>query len=156
MAERAFQTAEHFSEYIVEPNLQFFRQNSASLQAAFNAVLCVDALSAHIFQKYKTKSLSHLKDDTDFRNELASADENFHILRDIAKSYKHVVLDRGTPLIRKASQTAVGHRPYGSGLYGVGTYDGEEIMIELSDGAVKHCLSIVILAYEFLLENFNI
>ncbi len=150
MAERAFETPHHFSDYVVTPNIQSFRTNSKSLQEAFNSVMSVDALAGHLFVFLSELGADASKDDAEFRQNLANENIHFSIIRDAAKTYKHISLTRGQPKIKHASQTSIAGRPYGSGLYGVGSFGGDEVMIELNDGSTKHCLSETIAAHEFL------
>lgn len=155
MAERAFETPQHFSKYVVTPNIDLFRERPDSLQAAFNCVMSVDALAAHIFFLFLEHGKTDLNDDSLFRAELASECEHYKIIRDTAKTYKHIELGRGRPIVKFASQTKLAARPYGSGVYGVGNFDSEDVMIELNDGSAKHCISEAIDAHRFLTSKFE-
>ena len=150
MAERAFETPSHFYDYLVSPNLAEFRHNSVSLTAAFNCIMSLDALCSQIYLFKKERGETDASDDTQFRNKLAEENVHFGLIRDISKSLKHGELTRGNPLVRYAHQTAIAEKGYGLGLYGVGKYGAQEVMITLNDQTTKHCLSEVILVTEFL------
>ena len=155
MAEKSVQTPTHFATYVVADNLLEFQKNPSSLKSAFNCVMSIDALAAQIFVCGRDEGLFEHKDDTAFRQELAQENANFKLIRDVAKSFKHVALDRGDPIVRRATQAHVGRRPYGEGLYGVGTFAGEEVMLEVDEEKNLHLLSVAIEAFEFLEEKIK-
>lgn len=145
----------HFAKYVVDENLSDFRKSPSNLKSAFNRVMSIDALAAQIFVCGREEGLFSHKDDTAFRHELAQENANFRLIRDVAKSFKHVALDRGNPIVKKASQAHVGMRPYGKGLYGVGSFSVEEVMLEVDEENSLHLLSEAILAFEFLEEKIE-
>ena len=155
MAERAFETPQHFSRYVVLPNVDAFRAQSDSLQAAFNSITSIDALAGHLFIFCRDNGHTAQNRDGRFREELAQEDSSYRVIRDASNTYKHIELGNPVTLIKNANQTTVGQRPYGSGLYGIGSYGGEEVMIELDSSDVKHCLSEAILAHQFLISKLR-
>jgi len=150
MAERAFETPRHFLDYIVTPNFESFRERPDSLQDAFNCIMSLDSLAGFLFLQHKEFEKTESIDDTDFRHFLAKENSSFGIIRDTAKSYKHIKLTRGSPIIKQADQSVVGNKPYGIGAYGVGKMGGVEVILVLDNEEVKHCLSEAIGALEFL------
>lgn len=150
MGERSFETPRHFADYVVRPNLTEFNENTSSLKAAFNSIMSIDALVGQIFEQQKRMGIDTAKNDSDFRNDLAGENENFQLVRDVAKSFKHTSLDRGDPLVQRADQTGVGGRSYGASLYGVGSFDGEEVMVKTNNGDEKHLLSVATEAFTYL------
>lgn len=155
MAERAFETPNHFFEHVVQPNEDAFRENPNSLHSAFNAVMSTDAFAGHIYLLQKSKNLTTAHDDSAFRAELAAIDNHFLIIRDTAKALKHVELTRSSPVITRADQAVVAQKGFGMGVYSVGKFSGEEVMLRYEDGTEKHCLSEVLLSNQFL-RNFII
>lgn len=155
MAERAYETPQHFWEWVVRPNEIEFRKNSDSLRAAFNSIMSTDSLSGHMFFALRRVGATQFEEDREFRQELCQEDPHYEIIRDTAKALKHISLTQGKPLIKNASQTHVGQRPYGSGLFGIGKFSENEVLIELNDGEIKHCLSEVILSNQFLLHKIQ-
>lgn len=151
MAERAFETPKHFSNYVVIPNIDEFKANPDSLKSAFNCVMSIDALAGHIYQAFRDQELTPLRRDSDFRHELADRCNSYRVIFDAAKTYKHIQLT-GAAIIKSVDQTKVSSRPFGSGAYGAGSYSGEDVMIELNDGDEKHCLSEAVSAHNFLLS----
>lgn len=152
MAERAFETPIHFSQYVVEPNIDELRSNPNSLKAAFNCVMSIDALAGHIYIFLKGLRMTPLNRDSDFRHELANQSHSYRVIFDAAKTYKHIELE-GAAIIKSADQTKVASRPYGVGAFGVGSFGGEDVMIELNDGTKKHCISEANTAHKFLLSQ---
>ena len=96
-----------FLEQVVRPNLADYEADFGSERKAFNAVLALDALPAHLLWWCKTNApttVTGLNDDDSYRAHLAAQDDGYSLVRDIAKAVKHVELYRGNPAVRTAAQ----------------------------------------------------
>jgi hypothetical protein len=129
-------TPRQFLEVVVLPNVDEFHTHFADLRLAYNAISAVDALAAHLYDWVKTHAPStviSITDDTLFRAELAKRDQDFALLRDIAKAQKHVHLTRGTPQVTRANQITARPIGFGEGSFGSGRYGGpEQIVVDIS------------------------
>ncbi|MBN9029092.1 MAG: hypothetical protein BGO05_27885 [Rhizobiales bacterium 63-7] len=99
-----------FLNTVVEPNIKAMLDTPGDLRLVHNAVSSVDALAAHIYHwsVANRRGYTNAKDDTHYRQLLSDADDDFSLLRDLAKMHKHVVLRRGKPRISDPSQQHVG------------------------------------------------
>jgi hypothetical protein len=113
-------TIREFHNEVVIPNIDDFNANFSSLRHAFNAITAVDALAAHLYVWCEANAPSEVQeivDDSAYRGKLAERDLYFKLLRDIAKSQKHVRLIRGRiPPVCRADQ--INARPVGFGEVG--------------------------------------
>jgi len=125
-------TPRKFLETIVRPNVDDFHTHFADLRHAHNAISALDALAAHIYVWATTNNppaVASSGDDNDYRRDLAARNQNFSLLRDIAKAQKHVHLLRGKPQISRADQIISRPIEYGEGDFGEGHFGGVEQMI---------------------------
>ena len=89
-----------FVETIVRANLEKFDAHNGDLRHAFNAVAAIDALAAHLFHwccENRRDEVAGIDNDSQYRKLLAGRNEDFRILRDAAKAFKHAKLDQGNP-----------------------------------------------------------
>jgi len=99
-------TPREYLEQIVRPNLAALADNYGDIRKAMTAVHSADALAAHIFHAVGGRIVTGAADDTAYRELLAGENGEFRMVRDIAKAAKHVVLERGKPLVSAADQIA--------------------------------------------------
>jgi len=148
-------TPREFLAEVVRPNVSEFHANWASLRHAFNAVMAVDALVAHMFVWCVSHRLEELKDintGTAYREMLAHRDPAaYGLLRDVAKAQKHVRLDFGKPQISGAAQIRTRATGWGEVAWGGGRWDGEQqVVVDLDSGKVRSLQEIVDGALLFL------
>lgn len=140
-------TPREFLESVVRPNIQDFHDNFASLRHAHNAVSSVDALAAHLYVWAKTHAptaVASVNDDSYYRQTLSLRDQQFALLRDIAKAQKHVHLTRHSPQVARADQVTSRAIGYGEGGYGEGRFGGvEQVVVDVSPGDFRYVESIV-------------
>lgn len=125
-------------ESIVRPNVVEFHIHYSDMRHAHNAVTAIDALAAHLYiwaKENNVPSIVSLRDDSDFRNELAARNADFALLRDVAKAQKHVHLTRHNPQVTRADQIVSRPIGWGEGPYGQGRYGGvQQVVIDISPG----------------------
>ena len=145
---------QEFLRTIVRPNVNDFQVEYGDLRRAYNAVAAVDALAAHVYEwckDNKPHEVAAAKRDTDYRANLANRDQNFRLLRDVAKAQKHARLVDGAPLLRKSEQVSSRSIAYGEGTYGRGRYGGpKQIIVDLGNGKCAYLEKIVNAALNFL------
>lgn len=147
-----------FLDQVVAPNLDEFQNQFDQLRPAFNAVMAVDALAAHIFYWLKDEmAVPGLpKNDLEYRHELAERNAAFKLVRDMAKAQKHVRLERGTPSLSTAAQVAAGNMGWGEGGYGEGPYGGGmQVVVTLDGGYRRSVEAIVTSGLEFLKQEMD-
>jgi hypothetical protein len=130
-------TPREFLDVMVRPNVDDFHARFGDVCCAFNAVMAVDALAAHIFvwlQGNSPSEVAGLGDDTHYRGKLAASHERFRLLRDIAKAQKHVRLTRGNPVVTRASQVSERAIGWGEGAWGKGRWGGPpQVVVDMDD-----------------------
>jgi hypothetical protein len=139
-------TPREFLEAVVRPNVDDFHTDFANLRHAHNAISAVDALAAHLYVWATTHDSAAVasRDDNEYRDKLAGRNQNFALLRDLAKAQKHVHLTRGKPQISHAAQVTSRSIGYGEGDYGAGHYGGpEQVIVEIDAGGFAYVESVV-------------
>jgi hypothetical protein len=148
-------TPREFLDEVVRPNVAEFNLHSGSLRAAYNAVAAVDALAAHIF--WSDAEVKKDKDDDRYRDRLAKMDENFRLLRDIAKAQKHVhliYLLKSEPLIERVEQVTARHLGGAGELRAGGRIgDAPQVVVDIEKGGIFCVWNAVDEALAFLLEK---
>ena len=146
-----------FVSLVVEPNLADQEKDHTSVRAALNAVHSVDALAAHIFcatNPPATKK-SEERGDLKYRNDLAKADPDFALLRDIAKAAKHVRLDDKS-LVSESSQIKSKPLGFGMGGFGEGPYGGtQHVVVTTDSGEIRSLSSVTQRAFALLLREMK-
>ncbi|WP_209424706.1 hypothetical protein [Pararhodobacter sp. SW119] len=154
-----------FRRQVVTPNFEEMIADFGDVRRATNCILSIDALAAHIFYHGRANFPDRFqdRDDTGYRERLAKKNNDFRILRDVAKGIKHCKLERGQPLI--TGSASMDSR--GIGLVGSGYWDDEavwndearwndgpeelsQVVVELSDGNVRTLEAVAISAVELL------
>jgi hypothetical protein len=147
-------TPQDFLAQVVRPNVSEFHANVGSLRHAYNAVFTVDALAAHLYwwlNSSNSGSTTTNTDDNSYRNDLAKGDNAYELLRDIAKTQKHVRLTRGKPKVQTAEQVTSRRIGWGEGGYGEGRYGGvEQVVVDISADEFVYVETIVTSALAFL------
>jgi hypothetical protein len=147
-------TPREFLDQVVRPNVAEFNLHSGSLRAAYNAVAAVDALAAHIF--WSDAEVKKDKNDDRYRERLAKKDENFRLLRDIAKAQKHVRLIylNSEPLIERVEQVTARHLGGAGELRAGGRIgDAPQVVVDIEKGGIFYVWNAVDGALAFLLEK---
>jgi hypothetical protein len=146
-------TPREFLEQIVQPNVAEFHGDYANVRRAFNAVVAVDALAAHIYVWSTANAgaeVDGIPNDTHYREKLANTHEDFRLLRDIAKAQKHIKLTQGTPKITEAKQISARAVGWGEGSYGHGRWGGPpQVVIDTERGTMRYVEQIVDSALQF-------
>ncbi len=148
-----------FLEVVVLPNRRELHENCADLRRAYNAIASIDALAAHVYFWLTTNApttVTHLKSDSAYREELAGKDPNFRLLRDIAKAQKHVVLNRGNPQVTEASQLTSRPTGWGHGRFGQGRFGGPpQVVVEIGPGSFEYAETILDQALGLLIAEMD-
>lgn len=148
-----------FLAAVVQPNVDNFEREIASLLMAFNAIAAVDALAAHIFawcQVHKPAEVDGLRDDSEYRASLSRRDAEFALLRDVAKAQKHVRLVQGQPKVSLASQIRTDAPPFGAMRWGEFTWGGEPHVVVTTDaGEYRSIVILVRHALQFLRDELD-
>ena len=148
-----------FSRQIAEESLLAAKEEPASIRLALSAVALTDMVAAHLFwsdlsQHRRQFGLTEAEDDTHFRGKLAECDDDFKLLRDIAKAQKHVRLTRGTPLVDRADRvqptSTLFCAPFGTGVFG----EAVEVIVTTNSGRAQSVNSVVENALRFLDQRF--
>ena len=151
-------TPKEFLDTVVEPNITDFKSDYGSIRHAFNAVMAIDALAAHIFV-WCRNNLQQSGNDSLYRAALAKQNPDFSLIRDIAKAQKHVHLDNGNPQVQRADQMTVQALGYGVARFGEGRFGSPpQVVIDIDNG-IRCVEAIVDGAYAFLtkeMENIGI
>ena len=147
-------TPREFLEAVVRPNVTDFHSHFADLRHAHNAISAVDALAAHLYVWAKmnsTAAVASVNDDSHYRNILATREQNFALLRDIAKAQKHVHLTRHNPQVTRADQVTTRTIGYGENCYGMGRFGGvEQVVVDIGSGDFSYVENIVDESLAFL------
>lgn len=147
-------TPRDFLQDIVRPNVSEFHDNFGSLRYAHNAVSAVDALAAHLYVwaiANNPAAVSHTNDDSHYRTSLASRDQSFALLRDIAKAQKHVHLTKHNPKVCRADQIASRPIGWGEGGFGEGRFGGvEQVVVDTAPGEFFYVEQIIESSLAFL------
>ena len=146
-------TPREFLEAVVRPNVDAFHDDISSVRHAFNAINAVDALVSHLYvwaSSNAPKVIAGTKHDSAYRNRLATSNQQFGLLRDIAKAQKHVRLTQGNPTIGHFDQLSSCPITYD----GRARHDGEftygpQMVVE-SNGTIASVKGIVDDALNFL------
>jgi hypothetical protein len=147
-------TPRQFLEQVVQVNVAEFHRDEADMRLAYNAVASVDSLAAHIYVWCSANAIADVDgspDDTMYRDKLWSLNDDFQLLRDIAKAQKHVKLNRGKPIITEAKQIGVRPVVWGEGPYGHGAFGGPpQVVVDINLGNMRYVVQIVDGALRFL------
>jgi hypothetical protein len=147
-------TPREFLETVLRPNVEDFHTHFADVRHAHNAISTTDALAAHLYFWAKTNApaaVASSRNDSAYREELAKRNNDFRLLRDIAKAQKHVRLLQGCPLISDAAKVRSRSIGYGEGGYGQGRYGGvEQVVVDTDANSFSFVESIVDSALLFL------
>jgi hypothetical protein len=147
-------TPELFLKDVVEPNLSAFVAEDDDIRLAFNAVASVDALAAHVFwwgKDYAPAAVAGIKQDTDYRETLATLNSDFRLLRDIAKAQKHVRLERGNPEVKEAANVSSRAVGFGEGPWSHGKWGGPpQVVVDTDAGEMRYVSQLVRAGLTFL------
>jgi hypothetical protein len=128
-------TAKHFLSDVVRPNLSEFSSRQNDLRFAFNAILAVDALAAHILYSGNVQiPPNERQPDSWYRNQLASRSKEFLLLRDVAKAQKHVRLTLHKPSVSSSSQVMTSPGAFAPDAFQVDAFQIEKVCVEKNDG----------------------
>lgn len=91
------------------------------------------------------------KGDSAYRAALAARNQDFALLRDIAKAQKHVRLTQGNPLVSQASQITSRPIGYGEGGFGEGRYGGcTQVVVDIDTNEFRYLESVIDASLDFL------
>jgi hypothetical protein len=146
-------TAREFLEQVVRPNVAELAADYADIRRAINAVHAVDALAAHIYDSAGRRKGTGEPDDTAFREKLASHNSDFKLLRDVAKAVKHVVLERGSPIVTKAEQITSKSLGWDEMLWDEGRWDSPPLVVVATNAGSYRVVETVLKNALDFLEN---
>jgi hypothetical protein len=143
-----------FLEDVVRPNVADFHDKFDSVRHAYNAVVSIDSLAAHLYHWCRTNAPAEVagisRQDDGYREVLAIKNPDFSLIRDIAKAQKHVRLTRGSPQVTSAAQMNVRGITWGEGNWGEGRWGGvPQVIIDKDSGSFAFVESLVDLAISF-------
>lgn len=136
-----------FRTQIVQPNVDEFLVDYASMRRAYNAIAAVDALAAQIYVWAAAKNpgaVNGVRDDSHYRETLAQQDPDFGLFRDVAKAQKHARLTRGNPRVGTSRQ--VERRPVGWGeaAWDEGRWDGPpQVLVTTNTGDLRYVEALI-------------
>lgn len=152
-------TPRDFLTTVVQPNVTEFTENVSDLRLAYNAVSAVDALAAHLYAWATTNAsaaVSAVNDDSQYRAKLAARNQDFALLRDIAKAQKHVQLYRHNPKVSRADQIASQPIGWDEVRFDTGRYGGAtQVVVNLGATGLASVESIVLNSLDFLKSEMN-
>ena len=141
-------------ERIVRPNMAELSEDHGDIRPAFNAVAAVDALAGHLYRWCLTNAsdeVAGVQNDSEYRGQLAEANVDFSLVRDIAKAQKHIYLTRGSPQVRGADQVETRSLGWGQVRWGEGRWGSPpQVVVETNDGEVRVVESVLGRALAFL------
>lgn len=147
-------TPKDFLKVMVQPNVADFKTRFDDLRLAFNAVAAVDALAAQLYvwcQANAPSETAGVPDDSHYRGRLAQANDDFALLRDIAKANKHVHLTKGTPQVSRAGQVSQKQLGWGVARWGEGRWGSPpQVVVDTNGGETRVVETIVDAALAFL------
>jgi hypothetical protein len=125
---------------VVRPNMAEFSDAFGDVRRAFNAIAAVDALAGHIWHWCRANALHEIEetqDDSDYRRRLSQKNDDFALVRDMAKAQKHIHLTRGTPQVSGADQVESRSLGWGQASWGVGRWGSPpQVVVDMEDGEV--------------------
>lgn len=134
--------AHAYFETHVEPNLAVWSAQPTDIRLAMNAVVSLYHMADHFWHAYGSVDSIRVfgtPSAGEFRKELAVQNNHFAILRDVAEAHKHMELGRGTRVLTKSTQTAVGATGFGEAGFGTGPFGGgPSIVVKLNDNSKQH------------------
>jgi hypothetical protein len=136
-----------FLEEIVRPNVADLSENFSDIRRAFNAVAAVDACAAHLYHyldKISHPDVAGISDYNHYRNVISQDLPDFALLRDIAKSQKHVKLTRHNPKVSDASNMQVKQLGYGEARYGEGRYNSPNQVVVVTDAGENRVVETIV------------
>jgi hypothetical protein len=108
-------------------------------------------LAAYIYNGVGRKSGTGAKDDSEFRGKLAGQNPDFRLLWDLAKAAKHVVRERGAPIVSTAEQVKAASLGLDVGHWDEFRWDGPPQAVVLTDaGDHRSIEAVVSRALDFL------
>lgn len=144
-------TPREYLDQVMRPNLADLDAEPGNIRFALNAVHSVDALAARIYVAAGGRDALGDKDDTAYRERLASTHDDFRLMRDLAKAIKHVELGRGSPLVQTASQVRSMSIGLGQAVWGELEFDAPpKAVVALESGVHRVIAAVVRNAVSFL------
>ena len=144
-------TPRDFLEQIVRPNMADLANDYGDIRKAISAVHSADALAAHIFDAVGGRIVTGAADDTAYRELLAGEHAEFRLVRDLVKATKHVVLDRGKPLVSTADQIDSRGLGWGEARWREGRRGSQPQVVVVTDAGEHRVIETVVRkAVEFL------
>jgi hypothetical protein len=136
-----------FRRVVVLPNVEDMQTNYGNLRASYNAVAAVDALAAHVYQwckEHNPTAVANLRDDSHYRAWLAKQDDDFGLLRDVAKAHKHVVLTQGKPRVSGSADVSVKGLGWNEGQWGELRWNGPPQVVVRTDSGVYRAVETLV------------
>jgi hypothetical protein len=136
--------ARQFLEEIARPNVVDLADDYGNVRKALNALHSVDALTAYIYNDAGRRSGTGSKDDSQFRAKLSKQNPDFRLLRDVAKAAKHVVLEKGAPIVTKAEQIRAMSLGFDIGSWDEIRFDGPPQAVVITDAGEHRTIEAVV------------
>jgi hypothetical protein len=143
--------AREFLDEVARPNVTDLAADFGNIRKALNAIHAVDALAVYIYNDAGRKSGTGAIDDSKFRGKLSRQNPDFRLLWDLAKAAKHVVLERGAPIVSTAEQVKAASLGFDVGHWDELRWDGPPQAVVITDaGDHRSIEAVVSKALDFL------
>jgi hypothetical protein len=140
-----------YLEEVVKTNMAELSADYPDFRNAYNAVHAVDALAAHIYHAAGGNCRTGADDDTAYREQLAIAEPEFGLVRDLAKALKHVALIRGKPSVTSAARIQTKSLGWGEARGGEGRWGSPLQVVVVTDKGDNRVIETVLInAVSFL------
>lgn len=142
---------ERFFESHVEPAFLDWQNSSGDLRLAMNLASSLNIIAEyywHGVNKTNPAKVFNQRTPRKYREELANQFPPYGLIRDVADSHKHLVLDRSSASVSNAQQVGSVKIGYGQA-YGICYGGGKTIQIELNNGQKEYFSIIARDVYEY-------
>jgi len=137
---------QEFLDRVVRPTVDDWLRNPLDERLAKQAANELNNLAERVFRHWPAGAPDVYGAVTigEYRRKLVEhAASDFQLVWDIADAHKHVELHRPSRQVSRDDQTTPGCLGFGEGGFGVGAFDGPELVVRLDDGS-RRALSGVI------------
>ena len=134
--------AHEFFDTHVAPAMEEWRRAPTDIRLAMNAAVALNQMADHFWHGFAAVDPGRIFKTPNpgaFRAELATRNEHFALLRNVAEAHKHVKLSRPVRAVTSAGQAFIGETDYGLAAYDTGPWSGgPSVVIELDNGQQRH------------------
>lgn len=134
--------AHDFFDTHLVPNHEVWLVQPTDIRLAMNAVVSLYHMADHFWHAYNQTNPNltfQTRNSALFRAALATRDNHFAVLRDVAEAHKHMKLDRPARILTDSTQSGIGSTGWSEVGYGIGPYGGgPSIIVHLNDNSKYH------------------